>query len=48
MVQGYGRTKSWTEIDGDDRKVVIWMETGEVYDRSFLKIYAVDLYWGGE
>ena len=35
-------------IDGIDWKVDIWMETGEVYDRGFLKIKAVDLYWRGE
>ena len=34
-------------FDGINRKAVIWMETGEAYDRGFLKINAVDLYWRG-
>ena len=35
-------------IDGIDSKAAIWMETGEAYDRGFLKIKAADLYWRGE
>ena len=35
-------------IDRIDRKVVIWMKTGEAYNRGFLIIKAVDLYWRGE
>ena len=35
-------------IDRINRKAVIWMETGEVYDRGLLIIKAVDPYWRGE
>ena len=35
-------------IDGINRTVVIWMETGKAYDGGFLKIKTVDLYWRGE
>ena len=29
-------------------KADIWMGTGEAYNKGFLKIKAVDLYWRGE
>ena len=38
MVQGYGRTETWTVIGGINRKAIICMETGEVYNGSFLRI----------
>ena len=41
-------TETWTEINGDNRKAIIWTESCEVYNGGFFRIYTVDLYWRGE
>ena len=41
-------TETCAEIDGDDGKMIILMETLEAYDGGFFRIYAVDLSWRGE